>query len=228
MRRSLRVKVLSMILVIFPAPLFGADTRPVAMLYPRGDTTLNGSSVARSSALFSGDLIETRTDSAANIDAAGSTVLILNESLVQYEGNIVALEHGGVRISTSRMMATRAGGVTVSPAAGVLTQFEVRDVDGAVRIAALKGDLAISDGAGTTTLAQGQETTRNETQSQSGNQPPSDNQKKKKKGAGGTTPGAQGGVFDSPVTVGIAGAVVAGGAIWVLTHSDNPLSPAKP
>ena len=231
MRRSLYVRVFSfMMLVIFPASLFGADTSPGAMLYARGETTLNGNSVPRSSALFSGDLIQTRTDSVANIDATGSTVLILNESLVQYQGKDVTLEHGGVRISTSKLMATRTGGVTVSPAAGVWTEFEVRDVDGTVRIAARKGDLTISDAAGTTTLAQGQETTRAETQSQTDNQSQSDNQKKKKKkkGAGGNVPGAEAGILNSPVTIGIATGLVAGGAIWVLTRSDNPVSPAKP
>src|ERR1700740_3586275 len=117
MRRSLGVQVLSCIrLAVFPAALFGADADPVAMLYVRGDTTLNGNSVPTSSALFSGDLIRTTADSVAHINATGSTVLILNESLVQYVGNAVTLEHGGLRISTSKLMSTRAGGVTVSPA----------------------------------------------------------------------------------------------------------------
>jgi hypothetical protein len=223
MRRSLGLKVLSCILLlVFPAALFGADADPVAMLYVRGDTTLNGNSVPTSSALFSGDLIRTAADSVAHINATGSTVLILNESLVQYVGNAVTLEHGGLRISTSKLMSTRAGGVTVSPASGVWTEFEVRDVDGTVRVAARKGDLTISDGSGTTTLAQGQETTRDDTQAQN------DNRKKKKKPAGGIAPGASGGVFNSPVAVGIGTGVIVGGAIYVLTRPENPASPAKP
>jgi hypothetical protein len=223
MRRSLRLKVLSfMMLLIFPATLFAADTNPGAMLYARGETTLNGNNVPRSSALFSGDLIQTRGDSVANIDATGSTVLILNESLVEYVGNAVTLEHGGLRVSTSKLMATRAGGVTVAPAAGVWTEFEVRDVDGTVHIAARKGDLTIKDGSGTTTLAQGQETTRDDTQ------PQSNNGKKKKKAAGDTVPGAEAGVFNSPVTVGVGAAIILGGTIWVLSRTDNPVSPAVP
>ena len=222
MRRSLCFRVLCFVmLVIFPAVLLGAETTPVAMLYARGDTTLNGATVPRSSALFSGDLIETKADSVANINATGSTVLILNESLVQYVGNEVSLEHGGVRISTSKLMATRVGGMTVSPASGAWTEFEVRDVDGTVHVAARKGDLKISDETGTTSLAQGQETTRDETQSQTDN-------RKKKKGAAGTSPGASIGVLNTPVAIGIATGIVAGGAIWVLVQNDNPVSPAKP
>ena len=118
MGRSICVKVLSFIMVvIFPVCLFGAESSPVAMLYARGATTLNGSTVPRSSALFSGDLVQTSADSVANINATGSTVLILNDSLVQYEDNAVKLEHGGVTVSTSKSLATRAGGVRVSPSA---------------------------------------------------------------------------------------------------------------
>jgi len=223
MRRSLGLKVLSCImLLVFPAAVFGADADPVAMLYVRGDTTLNGNSVPTSSALFSGDLIRTTADSVAHINATGSTVLILNESLVQYVGNAVTLEHGGIRISTSKLMSTRAGGVTVSPASGVWTEFEVRDVDGTVHVAASKGDLTISDGSGTTTLAQGQQTTRDDAQTQN------DNEKKKKKRAGGIAPAGSGGGFNSPVAVGIGTGIIVGGAIYVLTRPENPASPAKP
>lgn len=211
-------------LMIFPSALFAGETTPAAaMLYSHGDATLNGSNIPRSSALFSGDLIQTRADSVANIDATGSTVLILNESLVEYAGNSVKLQHGGVRVSTTKLMATRVGGVTVSPAAGAWTEFEVKDVDGTVHIAARKGDLTITDGKGVaTTLAQGQETTRDDTQAQT------EDRKKKKRAAGDTIPGAEAGVLNSPVAIGIGAGVILGGTIWVLLQSDNPASPAKP
>jgi hypothetical protein len=228
--RPLYLKTLSWVMVmIFPAALFAAD-QPAAMLYSHGTALLNGSTIARSSAVFSGDLIQTNSDSVANINATGSSVLVLNESLVQYEGSTLKLEHGGVAISTSKLLATRAGDVKVSPVATGWTEFEVRDVDGKVRILARKGDLTISDNTGTTTLAQGQETTRDESQS------PDDSQakkgdKKKKKGAGpapAAAPGAAGGVLNSPIAIGIAGGIVLGGTAWVLSHSDDPVSPAKP
>src|SRR5437899_6520267 len=102
MMRALFLKILScLMLVIFPGALFAAD-QPGAMLYSHGTALLNGNTIPRSSAIFSGDLIQTNKDSVANINATGSTVLILNDSLVQYEGDSVNLEHGGVTISTSK------------------------------------------------------------------------------------------------------------------------------
>jgi hypothetical protein len=222
MRWPLHLEILSCIMaVIFPAALFAAEPNPGAMLYARGETMLNGSSVPRSSALFSGDLVETRADSVANISATGSTVLVLNDSLIQYEGNTVKLEHGGVTVSTSKSLATRVGTVNVSPAAGVLTEFEVRDVDGTVRIAARKGDLSISDDSGTTLLAQGQETTRDEPEAQK-------DKKRKRRVVPGAVPSAAGGMLDSPWAIGIGGGAIIGVTAWVLTKGDEPASPAKP
>jgi hypothetical protein len=227
MMRALCVEILSCVMaVIFPAAVFAAD-QPAAMLYSHGTALLNGNSIERSSAIFSGDLVQTNVDSVANINALGSIVLVLNDSLVQYEGSAVKLEHGGVTISTSKLLATRAGGVTVSPAAGVWTEFEVRDVDGTVRIVSRKGDLTISDDTGTTTLAQGQQTTREESQSQDDSQSQG-NKKPKKKVAGGAAPAAAaGGILSSPVAIGIGGGAILGATAWVLIQGGAPASPSK-
>jgi hypothetical protein len=220
--RPLYLKILScMMVIILPAALLAADL-PGAMLYSHGTALVNGNSIARSSAIFSGDLVQTNGDSVANINATGSSVLVMNDSLVQYEGSALKLEHGGVTISTSKLLAAHAGAVKITPAASSWTEFDVRDVDGRVQIVARKGDLTISDDTGTSTLAEGQETTRDDSQEQSRN-------RRKKKGiAEAAAPGAAGAIFDSPITIGIAGALAAGGTIWVLTRNDDAVSPAKP
>jgi len=221
------LKILScMVAVVFATALFAAD-QPAAMLYSHGVAMLNGSSIARSSAIFSGDLVETSRDSAANINASGSIVLILNDSLVQYEGSTVKLEHGGVAVSTSKSLATRVGNLTVSPAANVWTEFEVRDVDGQVQIAARKGDLAIGDETGTSTLPQGQQTTRDQSQSQDDSQAQSNNKKKKRKAADGPAAAASGGILDSPWAIGIGGGAILGATVWTLVQSQQPASPSK-
>jgi hypothetical protein len=93
-------------------------------------------------------------------------------------------------------------------------------VDGKVHIAARKGDLTINDESGTTTLAQGEQTTREDSESEK-------DKKKRKKGAAAAPAAAEGGVFNSPIAVGIGGAVILGGAVWVLVQGDEPASPSK-
>jgi len=211
--------VTSLLLLIVPASLWAADTG-AAMLYANGAAWLNGTHVPSSSAIFAGDLVQTRIGGAANIHAPGSSITVLSESLVQFEGSSLNVEHGGVSVSTSKGVATTAGDVRVAPASNAWTEFNVTDVDGTVRIAARKGDLTVTDDAGTVTLAQGQETTREE-------QSP-DNKKKKKRGAAGAVPAAGGGALNSPVAIGVGAGIVGGITIWVLAKDDDPISPNKP
>ena len=131
-----------------------------AMLYTNGAAWLNGSEVPKSAAVFTGDLLQTKPNSTASIQANGSNVMVLSDTLVKFEGPAVELEHGAVRVTTSRGLATRAGDVTVKPASDSWTEFQVTDVNGQVQIAANKGDLTVQDDKGTTTVTQGQQTTR--------------------------------------------------------------------
>src|SRR6266496_4603674 len=202
--------VLGCLLVIFLPMRLVAAGSALAMLYTNGPAWLNGSVVPKSAAVFSGDLVQTRSDSTANLTAAGSSVMVGSDSLVKFEGPAVEIEHGTVRVATSRGLATTAGEVTVKPAGNSWTEFQVTDVDGQVQIAASKGDLTIQDEQGTTTLAQGQQTTRDET---------SEKKKKHRRHGTGAEPAARGGIMSSTEAV-IAGSTIVGGVTaWVLLQS---------
>lgn len=221
---AFRRMVSCVLLAIVPSSLFAADSN-AAMLYANGAAWVNGSHVPNSSAIFSGDLVQTRSDSAASINAPGSSITVLADSLVQFEGMSLKVEHGGVSVSTSKGVAATAGDVIVSPASNAWTEFNMTDVDGTVRIAARKGDVKVTDDNGTVLLAQGQETTRDEQSDQSDG---SDGKKKNKKRAAGAAPAAGGGVLNSPVAIGLGAAAIVGVTAWVLIRSDNPVSPEKP
>jgi hypothetical protein len=216
-------------MILFPGSLFAADSN-AAMLYTNGAAWVNGVHVPRSaSAIFSGDLLQTRSDSVANINQPGSSITVLSDSLVQFQGVSVDIEHGGVTVSTSKEIAATAGDVKVTPASNAWTEFNVIDIDGTVRIFARKGDLTISDGKNVMTLAQGQDTTKPETTDNADNDKPKDGKKKKdRKRMAGAIPAAGGGILSSPYAVGIAGGAVIGLTTWVLIKSDNPASPTKP
>ncbi len=214
--------VSSLLLLLVPASLLAADSE-AAMLYTSGIAWVNGSGVPRaSSAIFAGDLLQTRSDTVADINSAGSSITVHRDSLVQFEGSSLKLEHGGVTVSTSKGVAATAGDVKVTPASEMWTEFNVTDVDGTVRIAARKGDLTITDGKETSTLAQGQETSRDESSDESGSG------KKNKKRETGAAPAAGGGILNSPLAVGIGAGAVIGVTTWVLIKNDNPASPSNP
>jgi len=190
-------------------------------LFAQGAAWLNGVSVPRTSAVFPGDLVQTKADAVVHINATGSSVMILPDSLVKYEGNTVSLEHGTVKVATIQGMSIRAGEVAVQPAnANGATDFDVSDVDGTVHIAARKGDVSVSNGTETTTLAQGEQTTRDDR---------NDSQKQKKtRRAGGAVPAASGPLLDSPYVIGPAVGATGVLLYWALSQGDDPASPVDP
>jgi len=208
-------KLVSLALVLLvPASMFAADSA-AAMLYTNGAAWLNSVTVPKASAIFVGDLVQTRTDSVANIKAPGTSVMVASDSLVQLKDNAIKLEHGALSVGTSKNLAAQVGGLKIAPASSAWTEFQVTDTDGTVKIIAKKGDLTLSDG---TTLPQGQQTTRDETD---------ENNKKKRKG-GGAAPAAGGGILNSPVAIGVGSFVIGGLTAWVLVQGDDPLSPSSP
>jgi hypothetical protein len=223
---AFRKLVSCVLLTGFPLSLFAADSG-AALLYPHGAAWLNGAHIPASSVIFSGDLLQTRSDSGADISAPGSTIAVLSDTLVQFQGSSLKVEHGGVAVATSKGIATTAGDVRVAPASNSWTEFNVTDVGGTVRIAAKKGDLSVTDGSGTVLLAQGQETTRDAQSDQSASSDKSD-KKKNNKNSDGAPTAAKGGILNSPLAIGIGAAAIAGTTVWVLTRSSNPVSPSTP
>jgi hypothetical protein len=213
--------VLSIVLTtLVPAQLLATDAAS-AMLYSNGTAWINGSAVPKSAALFNGDLVQTRTDSTASLSANGSSVMVLADSLVKFQGSAVEIEHGAVRVNTGQGLATRAGEVTIKPAGNSWTEFQVTDVDGQIQIVASKGDLTVQDQQGTTTVQQGQQTTRDDTSN-------AEKKKKRKRRGAGAATAASGGVLSSPYAMYTGLAIVGGVTTWVLLQGDDPLSPACP
>ena len=156
----------------------------------------------------------------ASINASGSNVVVLADSLVKFEGPAVALEHGGLTVATSKGLSTHAGDVTVVPASNGWTEFEVKQVsDGTVQIVAQKGDVNVSDGSTTSTLSQGQQTTVDNS---------AEKKKKKRRKGGGAIPASDGAVLDSPYVIYGGAAAVGGLLTWVLLQDSNPVSSAAP
>jgi hypothetical protein len=114
-----------------------------AMLHSSGGVQVNGNGVPSSLAIFPDDLVQTSRNVQAKIDAEGSTAVIAPDSLVQFEGNQLFLEHGAVQVTTSTQMTVRAGCVTVIPVVTGWTQYNVTDLDGKVTVVADKNDVNI-------------------------------------------------------------------------------------
>jgi hypothetical protein len=114
------------------------------MLHSDGSVWLNGTAITNlSAALFSHDVVETLKGIDAKIDAEGSTVTILPETMLQFEGDEIVLDHGSLQLNTARQLKVRVNCLTVIPVSPEWTQFNVTDVNSIVTVAANQKDVRI-------------------------------------------------------------------------------------
>ncbi len=223
----LRKSVAWSVLILWPLSLAAQD-KASAILHSDRGVFVNGAEVAGSSPIFPGDLIETRPEFVANLDAEGTSVLIQPESIIKFEGTFLDLEHGGVSVGTSTAMSVHVKCIRVDPVSNERTQYDVTDRVGVVHVSAHKKDVIITRGGLATKIAQtgkasesatvheGEEATREESI------------------ACGAPPPQSAGSSLNPKWIEIGGGAAGGVAILCIllcrgsSPSSTPVSPSQP
>jgi hypothetical protein len=201
-----------------------AQGPPAAIIHTQGGVWVNDSEARDSTAVFSGDVIETKPGFSATLDLDGSEILLAPEAVAKFQENALALDHGSVSVGTSKSFKVQVHCVTVAPMANEWTQYEVTDVNGTIQVAARKKDVNVeiagrakpsanegSSGAGV--VHEGEQ--KNFTESEVCGPPPQPN-----------SPSS----LNSPKWI-AAGAAATGILIWILLHgrsSGQPASPSEP
>lgn len=138
-----------LLLTVMPVSLLGQSASPQtggAILHTQGGVWVNGYEAADSSAVFPGDLLETKPGASATLNLDGSSVLIQPESVGKLETNLLQLDHGAVFVGTSKEFRVRVNCLTVVPVLNEWTQYEVNNVNGNVQVAARKDDVNVERG----------------------------------------------------------------------------------
>jgi hypothetical protein len=136
-------------IILFPLSLLAADTGS-AIVHSNGGVRVNGAEVPDSTTVFAGDLLETEPGFLANLETEGSSVLILGESVVKFQGNCFA---SGARncLGGNFDMSVQVNCIKVEPLAkdqtqNDRTQYDVTDLSGTVQVATRKNDVTIRQG----------------------------------------------------------------------------------
>ncbi len=211
-------RLLSWLLVLLtPAPLVAADA-DTAVLYGTGSVYLNGSLLSNSSGITAGDVIQTKETGAANLNAAGSTVVIESNTIVRFQSSGLALDRGSVSVATGKGLSVFARDFKIAPVSAAWTEFYISRASGVIQIIARKNSITISCGPTTTTIKEGQQISRDDA---------ADCGIVEKRG-GSAAPSAKAPILNS--TWAERAGVGAGGAllVWVLAHGDDPVSPSVP
>ncbi|HYA23766.1 MAG TPA: hypothetical protein VEF05_06375 [Terriglobales bacterium] len=203
-------------LAITPTSLIAAD-EAAAVVYCKGTVWLNGNPLPDSSAILSGDMVQTTKDSTATITASGSSVIVQPESVVKFASSTVSLEQGSISVGTSNALVTSTVMATVTPASDTWTEYEVTDVNGVVDVLARKGNLSVNCGKETAAISDGMEVIGDA----SG--------KCTRRRRNGAYPPADGDILNSPYLKYVGAAAAGGTLIWLLwPHPKQPVSASQP
>jgi hypothetical protein len=214
-------------IIILPVSLLAQDNAAAILHTTGAGVMVNRNPAPASSALFPDDLIETEKAAVARIDVNGSTADLDAETMVQFEGNELVLDHGSLSVNTSRGLKVRVGCLTITPALEAeWTHYDVIDVDGRVTVSALKSDVTIE--ARSSNLQQAKEPRQSDRATVREGERKS---REEKCGAAYRPPSGPtaGAIMNSPWAIGAGfagiGVIV---CLGLLCRNDDPMSPTKP
>ena len=184
-------------------------------------------SVAESAAVFDNDLIQTDKASPARIQMTGSAATVDPETVLQFESEELALDHGSLSVYTSVGLRVRVGCITISPVnPSSETLYEVTDRDGKVTVHASRSDVYIDAKEEQAKRIGGSSSSKRDIVRQG------EQKAREEKCAGAATSAQQtpglGAVLNTPWAVMIGGGAAAVLTCWSLCRDDDPISPWKP
>ena len=197
-----------------------------AILHTQGGVWVNGYEAHDSSAVFPGDVLETKSGSSANLNLEGSTVLIAPESVSKFQGDLLELDHGGVSVVTSKSFKVRVNCILVVPVLNEWTQYFVTDVNRTVQVAARKLDVNVNHERGHGKEAPEAQPSQQQSSVHEGEQKSYD--ETEVCGPAAAPSSAMHGISPKWIAAGAAGAGI---LIWLLIHgggTTKQVSPASP
>ena len=198
---------------------------PLAILHTQGGVWVNGYEAPDSSAVFAGDLLETKTGFAANMTLEGTTILIQPGSVAKLQPDMLVLDHGSVSVGTSKNFKVKVNCITVVPVHSERTQYDVTDVNGTVEVAARKDDVKVEGGMNLQKASMQPETSHDATVREG------EQRKYEESAICGVPPRLPGASSLNPKWIG-AGAAAGGGILLCVLlcagGGKSPVSPAKP
>jgi hypothetical protein len=142
----LRISVSLLLLLTVPAAMLGQglpEQSGGAILHSDGGVWVNGYEAHDSTAVFPGDLVETKPGFSAHLSLDGSTVLLAPETVGKLQSDFFELDHGVVSIVTSKTFKVHVNCIRVTPVVNDWTEYIVSDLSGTVQVNARKKDVNV-------------------------------------------------------------------------------------
>ena len=216
-RLMLRKLISGCLIFLTPCALFAQETG-AAVIYGTGSVFLNGAALSNSSAVTIGDVVQTRDNGVANINAPGATIVVESNTIVRFQSGGFALDRGNISVATGKGMSVFARDFKITPTSGDWTEFYVTRASGSIQIIARKNSVTVTCGSNSSTVREGQQISREDA---------ADCGLVSKRGGSAPT-AAKAPILDSQRLQQIGIGAGAGLLGWVLFQGDEPASPSAP
>lgn len=194
-----------------------------ATLRTTGVVYVNGAPAPAASAIFPHDMIQTKSgpEDLARIDADRVRIVMAPDTVLEFDGNEVVLEHGKLQVDNASKLNLRVGCLVITPLTEDLTSYDVADTDGNVQVTVRKHDVLVHSSTANIKKAnlfqsvvvhEGEQTSTTENCVGGPKAPVS----------------AIGTILNSPQALAVSTGVVGGILVWILLPGSNPASPAVP
>ena len=142
------------LLLLTPCALFAQETG-TAVIYGTGSVFLNGAALSNSSAVTVGDVVQTRDNGVANINAPGATIVVESNTIVRFQSGGFALDRGNISVATGKGMSEFARDFKITSTSGDWTEFYVTRASGSIQIIARKNSVTVSCGSNSSPCGKG-------------------------------------------------------------------------
>ena len=146
MLATVRIHACLFLLLTVPAALLGQglpEQSGGAILHSDGGVWINNYEAHDSTAVFPGDLVETKPGFSAHLSLEGSTVLLAPETMGKFQADFFELDHGVVSVVTSKGFKVHVNCIRVIPVVNDWTEYIVSDLSGTAQVNARKKDVNV-------------------------------------------------------------------------------------
>jgi len=99
-----------------------------------------------------GDVVQTRDNGVANINAPGATIVVESSTIVRFQSGGFALDRGNISVATGKGMSEFARDFKITPTSGDWTEFYVTRASGSIQIIARQNSVTVSCGSNSSTV----------------------------------------------------------------------------
>ena len=142
MRRAFRIR-LGLLVALVAIALPAICAAPEGILHPGPGTTVDGTPALDGMHVFGGQLLRTPHGQFGDLFTGGSSLRLLGDTKLRFDGDSAELVEGGVALNTTSRFSVRTGCTEVTPLTATAARYTVQLQQKTVYVTAERNDVTV-------------------------------------------------------------------------------------